>query len=269
MAEPSAFDETLLSRVEDAGINASAPPQQLWMDGWLLRFNPGKAKRARCINAVADGRLPLDDKLQRAQKAYRDAGLPLVVRITRFTQPLGLDQRLAGLGFTTLDDTRVMVRAVQAAGNDKGERASSEPPPLATGLRWCSLPAQAYAQAVGALRGAPPEQREAQAQRLSLSPVPYHGLGIQRTIDGTVLACGQFAREGDLVGLYDVYTHPQVRNQGLATMICERLLSVSACEGARHAYLQVEADNSAARSIYTRMGFRDGYAYHYRVPPGG
>ena len=44
--------ETLLSRIEDAGINASAPPQQRWLDGWLLRFSPGKAKRARCIQAL-------------------------------------------------------------------------------------------------------------------------------------------------------------------------------------------------------------------------
>jgi len=34
----------------------SAPPEQRWLDGWLLRFSPGKAKRARCINAVAEGR---------------------------------------------------------------------------------------------------------------------------------------------------------------------------------------------------------------------
>jgi hypothetical protein len=39
--------------VEDAGLNASAPPQQLWLDGWLVRLCPGKAKRARCVNALA------------------------------------------------------------------------------------------------------------------------------------------------------------------------------------------------------------------------
>jgi hypothetical protein len=44
--QKSGFDETLLRRVEDAGLNASAPPQQLWMHGWLVRFSPGKAKRA-------------------------------------------------------------------------------------------------------------------------------------------------------------------------------------------------------------------------------
>ena len=50
------MDEALLRDVEDAGLNASAPPQQLWRDGWLIRRSPGKAKRARCVNALAPGR---------------------------------------------------------------------------------------------------------------------------------------------------------------------------------------------------------------------
>ena len=49
------FATDLLSRVEDAGLNASAPVEQRWLDGWLVRFCPGKAKRARCVNAVAQG----------------------------------------------------------------------------------------------------------------------------------------------------------------------------------------------------------------------
>src|SRR5687767_11147043 len=57
------IDRKLLTRAEDAGLNASAPPQQLWLDGWLVRFSPGKAKRARCINALAGGRLSVGHKL--------------------------------------------------------------------------------------------------------------------------------------------------------------------------------------------------------------
>ena len=75
-------EDLLLSRVEDAGLNASAPPQQLWLDGWLVRLSPGKAKRARCVNAVAAGRLPLEHKLELAQALYKEAGLPMFVRIT-------------------------------------------------------------------------------------------------------------------------------------------------------------------------------------------
>ena len=76
------FSPPLLARVEDAGLNASAPPQQRWLDGWLVRFSPGKAKRARCINAVAAGRLPLPDKLALAAPVFAEAELPMLVRIT-------------------------------------------------------------------------------------------------------------------------------------------------------------------------------------------
>lgn len=255
-----ADDDTLLSRIEDAGLNASAPPQQRWMDGWLVRTNPGKAKRARCINAVAEGRLPLADKLDRAAAAFREAGLPLVFRITPFTLPQGLDAQLAALGWATLDDTRVMV------GRTIGLE-SPRPPPA--GLVWRALGAEAYAEAVGALRGSPPDQRHAHAERLALSPVSYRGFVLQRADDGQVLACGQYALEDDLVGLYDVFTLESARGQGLAGLLCERLLSLAAKEGAIHAYLQVEADNAPARQVYSRLGFVDRYAYHYRTPAAG
>src|ERR1700751_4645368 len=106
-----AIDATLLARIEDAGLNASAPPQQRWMDGWLVRFSPGKAKRARCVNAVAPGRMPGADKLALCRQLYTAAQLPLYIRITPFSQPSDLDRQLERLGMRREDDTRVMVRA--------------------------------------------------------------------------------------------------------------------------------------------------------------
>lgn len=253
------FEPALLSRVEDAGLNASAPPQQRWMDGWLVRTNPGKAKRARCINAVAPGRLSLDHKLDMAAAVFREVGLPMVVRLTPFSQPASLDAELAARGFTLADDTRVMVcRALR----------TDPTAALPAGLQWAGLPAAGFAEAVGALRGSPPEQRRAHAERLRHSPVPYQGFAIvDPTQGGRVLACGQFALEGDLVGLYDVFTDPTARGRGLASRLCSRLLALAAAAGARTAYLQVDFDNAPARAIYHRLGFADGYAYHYREAP--
>lgn len=254
------FDPLLLSRIEDAGLNASAPPQQRWIDGWLVRYSPGKARRARCINAVAPGRLPLDDKLQRAAAVYAEAALPMVVRITPFTQPVALDSALAKLGWAEVDNTRVMVRPAQAAGLSVLRN-------LPSGLHWQALGAPAYADAVGALRGSSSEQVQAHFQRLALSPVAYQGFALSNT-DGVLQACGQFAREGDLVGLYDVFTRQQARRQGLAAFLCERLLTLAAREGGVIAYLQVEADNAQARRVYLQLGFSDGYSYRYRQPAG-
>lgn len=249
-----AFDPLLLQRVEDAGLNASAPPQQLWLDGWLLRFCPGKAKRARSVNAVAPGRMPVADKLVRAQAVYDEAGLPMVVRITPFSQPAGLDRELEARGWEAFDRTIVMVAPeINGAGRCQ----------LPAHTRLSAVDATRFADVVGALRGTPAEQRRAHAQRLALSPIAYQGFVLES--DGQVLACGQFTREGPWVGLYDVFTVPEVRGQGLATALCGKLLQRAVVQGGRVGYLQVDASNMAAQTVYRRLGFVDGYHYHYRA----
>lgn len=248
-----ALDAHLLSRVEDAGLNASAPPQQRWLDGWLLRTSPGKAKRARCVNAVAMGRLPIEHKLAACERAFAEGKLPLIVRITPFTVPARLDGLLAGLGLQRIDDTRVMVLSAL-------DGVAAE---LPSGLSLQPLGLEAFAQRVGELRGSPLSQRQAHGQRLANSPVPFSAWELRR--DGDALACGQFATEEDLVGLYDVFTTPAARGQGLASLLCRSLLAEAARRGARHAYLQVEGDNATARAVYHRIGFVDAYAYHYRT----
>ncbi len=35
----------------------------------------------------------------------------------------------------------------------------------------------------------------------------------------------------------------------------------------REAWMQVEADNAAALSVYRSLGFVEAYRYHYRRPP--
>jgi GNAT superfamily N-acetyltransferase len=250
-----AFAPELLWRVEDAGLNAAAPPQQRWMDGWLLRLSPGKAKRARCINAVAAGRLPLDQRLALARAVFAEAGLPMLVRITPFTQPADLDAWLAAQGFGVLDDTRVMVLPSLAS--------LCTPSPLPTGYRVEATVPPAFAEWVGALRGSPAVQRAAHAERLSSSPVPYKGFVLMR--EGEPVACAQYALEGELAGLYDVFTAPHARGVGLARLLCQAVLAHAAADGARVAYLQVENDNAPARAIYRRVGFADAYAYWYRT----
>lgn len=249
------MNEALLSSIEDASLNASASPQQLWLDGWLVRLCPGKAKRARSINAVAAGRLPLTEKLARATVAYRDARLPLIVRLTPFSQPPGLDDALATVGYAKFDRTHVMVTVV----DDVAKYAT----PLPLGYVLEAADAAMYATVVGELRGTPEPQRASHADRLRLSPVPYQGWLLKG--DCELLACGQFAREGGLVGLYDVFTAPAARGKGLAKVLCAQMLKMAAAQGAHTAYLQVEASNVPALAVYRSLGFVPGYDYHYRA----
>ncbi|MDC8786543.1 GNAT family N-acetyltransferase [Paucibacter sp. hw1] len=259
----------LARRAEAAGLNASAPPQQASVEGWLIRLSPGKAKRSRCVNALAQGSLPLDDLLARCQASFDHAGLPLIVRLTPFSQPLDLDARLAAKGWPAFDAADVMVLAdLQAFG---------QATVLPAGQRLLAVDAPTYAAAVGALRGSSARAIEAHAERLAASPVPYQGFFLQQVAEqadprteqpAALLACGQIAQEGPIAGLYDIFTPPEGRGQGHAKNLCAALLAQARRQGASEAYLQVGSDNLTAQRVYERLGFVFAYRYHYRSPHG-
>ncbi|MDQ6680587.1 MAG: GNAT family N-acetyltransferase [Pseudomonadota bacterium] len=255
MALPAAFDTALLSRIEDASINASAPPQQRWLDGWLVRYSSGKAKRARCINAVGPGRQPIAEKLALCQRIYDEASLRLYFRITPFSQPADLDGTLEAMGLIREDDTRVMVSTTLP------ELSGFVQP---SGHRLKHLGPDAFAGLVGEMRGSPLAEREAQAQRLALSPVPCQGFAMVDEA-GAPAACGQVAIEAEFVGLYDVFTAAPHHGRGLATALCRQMLLFAQQRGARVAYLQVDPANEIARHLYRGLAFSDAYTYHYRA----
>lgn len=257
------FPAALLTRVEDAGINASAPREQLWVDGWLVRFSPGKAKRARCVQAVAAGRLPLDERLARCLSLYAEVGLRPFFRITPFSQPTGLDAALAARGMETIDDTRVMVASLRPGACTLAENGDTP-----DALAFRAVDGDAFADWVGLQRGSSSEARAAHAARIRESPVRHRAFAIVDA-EGRAVAGGQVVVEAGLAGLYDVFSTEAMRGRGLAHALCRRLLRLAADEGATDAYLQVEAGNAPARRVYERLGFADAYSYHYRSPPVG
>ncbi|MGQ3052247.1 MAG: GNAT family N-acetyltransferase [Roseateles sp.] len=241
--------QALALRAELAGLDASAPPQQADIDGWLIRLSPGKAKRSRCINALREGTLPLDELLARCQRAYDAAGLPLAVRVTPWSQPADLDARLAAKGWAAFDAADVMVLDTLV------------PEPAPAPLQ--ALDATAYAATVGALRGSSQGAIAAHAERIANAPVTYHGFALHDDT-GALLACGQMVIDADIVGLYDIAS--AVPRQGHADRLCRALLTRAHAQGARQAYLQVGSDNEAAKRLYVRLGFVFAYRYHYRSP---
>ena len=237
-----------LRRLEELGLNASAPPGQLLYDGWLLRLLPGQAKRARSVNALYPSTLPLPDKIRYCEQLYRRHALPMVFRITPFSEPWGLDAELGRLGYPRFDTT-----AVESAAIDL----------QATGT-WDVdiLPLVDWVEAVGSLRKSPVLFRHAHLERLQGTPLARSALVVRQ--DGQIVAAGLTMVEDGWAGLFDIVTAPAARQQGFGRQIVESLLRCAWDLGARHAYLQVGADNTAARQLYARYGFRERYHYWYR-----
>ena len=239
-------------RLEELGLNSSAPPGQLVYDGWLLRLLRGKAKRARSVNAVYPSQAPLDEKIAYCERLYRAAALPTLFRITPFSQPAGLDHALGSRGYERFETTAVEAAPIDPARLGEG---GAQPMELSS-----------WVEAVGQLRRSPAGQRSAHLARLEGMPLAMRAVSIRS--EGRVLATGLTIVEDDCAGLFDIITGTDVQRQGHAKSVVTSLLRMAWELGARHAYLQVKEDNIVARRLYAQFGFAERYVYWYRGRPG-
>lgn len=240
-------------RLEELGLNSSAPPGQLVYDGWLLRMLKGKAKRARSVNAVYPSKAELATKVAYCERLYRSQGVPAIFRITPFSEPASLDAELERRGYGRFDPTAVEYAAIEPARFGAGEAESME---LAT-----------WVDAVGAMRASPPEHRSAHLARLAGMPLALRAVAV-RDAAGRVVATGLTVIEDDCAGLFDIITHEDARRRGHARSIVATLLRTAWDLGARYAYLQVNCENEPARRLYRDFGFAERYQYWYRGRPG-
>ena len=240
-----------LRRLEELTLNSSAPPAQLLYDGWLLRLAPGKAKRARSVNAVYPATRPLDEKIDYCERVYGEAKLPALFRITPFSQPAGLDQALDARGYGRFETTAV-------------ESSAIAPPAGAPRVRAIAL--EEWVDAVGEIRVSPPAHRGGHLARLRAMPLELRPVALDA--GGRIVATGLIIVEQGWAGLFDIITREDERRRGHARTIVAGLLALAWELGARDAYLQVRADNEAARRLYREFGFQERYTYWYRGREG-
>jgi GNAT superfamily N-acetyltransferase len=244
-------------RIEEVSLNAWPATEQMLYDGWVLRFAGGYTKRANSVTPLYPGTLDIGAKVAACEAIYAARGLPPIFRLPTMTAPQ-VDETLARRGYRLLDPTLVLARPL---ASDQADAADGAPPSGA------------------ALREAPPDDWLALYSRLSDAPLTrqaLHGeilarIGTPRLmaawhIDGRPVACALGVLEGDCFGLFDLVTAPDERRKGYAMALVRAMLDWACHRGARYAYLQVVRDNAPARALYERLGYRELYAYHYRVP---
>jgi GNAT superfamily N-acetyltransferase len=246
--------DSALARIEDAALTASQPREQAFYDGWLLRYANGKAKRARSVNLIGAGARALEEKLAYCAAFYARREVPFILRMTPFSRPEAVDQSLERLGYGASEDTRVMV-----ADLGPGAPAAAPDVPVVT------LDRAAFGAALVGLHGL--DAARAAVERDRYASAVVDGIYLAVFEDDRVVACGSAVVDDGLVGIFGMVTASTRRGSGLATALVGALLQRAGARGCTTAYLQVEAGNAPARRVYSKFGFRDGYAYWYRQPP--
>lgn len=254
MAGRPQSDLASVRRLEAAGFRAW-PATSVHYDGaWAVRLTGGHpAKRLNCINPLD----PYDDtglteRIARSARRFAAYGRPLTFRISPLAAP-AVSAHLDAAGWLRLGESLVM-------------RTPLDEDMVREGFH--QIPLKDMGRFIGAaiaIRSLDPALRPGLSEIVS-SIQPQAGLFVLEE-DGSPISTAICVHEAGLAGLFEVATQPSRRGQGYGRRTLLSALKWAYGQGAREAWLQVEADNESAVGLYRSMGFLEVYRYHYRQPP--
>lgn len=238
--------DSIAWRVERACAAAYPPRESLRVGDWLVACSGGGSRRSNSASATRADAVLNVAALAAISERYDAAELPTIVRVTDLAPDATV--MLDAAGFDAPEgQTRTLSRSLDSTGESVGE------------VIVTNAPDESWLDARRRLTAAI-EDPAMVAARI-LGPVGYARIGEG---EGTA-AIGYVAIHDDIAVLEAIATDPAVRRQGHARSIVGVLLAWAAGQGARHAALQVETGNGAARALYAGLGFtNDLYGYHYR-----
>jgi len=241
--------QTDVARLEELGYELWRAPVVEELDGWRLRFAHGLTGRANAVWPNADlGTLPLDEKIARAERFYRDRDFPPRFQLTDAARPAGLAAALDARGYqprgepVAVEIAEALPRAVAHDEVEVDER-------LDNALLELFLDARRFSNrdvARTLLTGSP--------GRITFARIGDVAIGRGVALDGWL-------------GVTSMWTAPAARRRGCARAILDTLLAWAGRLGCERALLQVESTNRGARALYEQVGFRPSHEYRYVLAP--
>jgi N-acetylglutamate synthase len=227
---------------------------------WLLRAAEGFTGRANSALPLGAPGLPLDAAIDAVVGWYRDRGLPPMIVL-----PLPLEGDSPAHELDTLLSERSWVTRSGPAFFLVADLPLALVPrdlPRDTAFLADAEPDDAWLARYH-YRGT---EQQPPVMRDVLTSAPAQAFTSIRS--GTeVLAIARLSIADGWAGLTAVEVRPDHRRAGLGAAITAAACAEAATRGVRSVFLQVEVDNTAARSLYERCGFRYSHRYHYRVAP--
>jgi GNAT superfamily N-acetyltransferase len=220
--------------------------------GWRLYATSGFSGRINACWPLGEPDLPTAEAVAAAETWYDGQGLAPVFKIVdRAFQPPGLVDHLSSHGYRARTETIMMTGPVGGLGDSA----------VALG--------EAVDDGVAAVFAATADSPGDARERLeTLARIPGPRAVARLDMGGVPAAIGACAVGDGWAGLFAMRTETAHRRQGLARRVLGALLAWERGAGADRAWLQVEADNAAAISLYAAAGFVEVYRYRYWSRPG-
>ena len=239
------IDPRLLEPIADRAWPAR---ESVALGGWRLNASDGWSRRINACWPLAEPERPVDEAIDAVEAFYAARGFPACFKLADgAVAPSNLAQHLMARGYGPAHETLVMTGATSGDA-DEAVTLSATPDP--------AFEAVFLASAAG-------NAADARERLDALGRIPAPAFFGRLDIDGRTAALGATAVDGEWAGIFGMRTLPDYRRQGLARRILGALLDMAEGQGARRAYLQVEADNAPAIALYSGLGFSPAYCYRY------
>ncbi|MCF3965030.1 GNAT family N-acetyltransferase [Streptomyces fuscigenes] len=243
----------------EVAARAWRPVEEAPLGAWRLRASEGFTRRANSALPTGDPGVELAVALERVRDWYGERGLPAYVQLETDSAEgqERLGGRLAALGWRPEGATEVWTGALAPVADPDGPAADAvgrvrlERDVTDAWLRRYHRSGDAVGPHVRAVLGSGPSTW--------FATVAAGG-------DAGAAAIGRAVVDGRWAGFMAVEVAPEHRRTGLARAVMAALARRALEEGASAAWLQVEDENTAARALYTDMGFAAHHGYRYYRP---
>lgn len=228
--------------------------------GWMLRAGMGYTGRANSALPLGDPGVPDEVAVQQVVAWYRDRGL---VPLLQLPLPLHVDWAedpfaagLLGSGWRRLTPTLVMTGRTEGLagleGGSAGLRIEEADALTDEWLAVASPVAVAHPEGARAVLSAPQEQV----------------FLLARDEAGLPVGAARVALDDGWAGLFGVHVVPEHRRRGIGAALTAAAGRAALARQVVLTYLQVEADNTAAVTLYRRAGMDTHHHYAYlRLDP--
>lgn len=233
----------------------SFPSTSTHYDGtWAIRLTAGHpAKRLNSVNPLdPSDHAYIDARLELAKRKFESFGRELVFRQSPLAPP-ELEDILDDRGWVRFDESIVMMLDLHSVDLDK----HVDHVPMKDIGYWVDSFIHLSAEAKSSKPG---------LFEVIESIQPTCGLFVKNIEDQHVAAV-RCVHDNDLVGVFDLVTGENFKRQGHAKSLMGSALKWAKQSGARYAWLQVVAENTAAFELYKSFGFEELYRYSYRMAP--
>lgn len=245
--------QSMIKTIEDLSLNAWPSHQIQLYDGWILRFSYFYTHRTNSVEQIGTSTLPLEEKIDYCEAAYRQWGTPSIFKISPLV-PDSFDETLSQRGYVVQHTTNVMTRSL----------ASFVPCGIPEIVNVSNFIPQTWIDSLFALKGTTNVLHKMVVPSMYRA-IPKETICVSIRDKGRIVATGLGILDRNYIGLYAIHVHPDYRGRSFGRAICSSILQEGIHRGADSAYLQVVNGNTPAIRLYESFGFSQLYTYWFRT----